>query len=701
MLRYATSVSAALLALPAFAQLAPPSDTCGTGARHACPVAQAAGVVLGPAGPILSAGTPAPSTVNPAGSLYVNSSGWWESNGAAWYSANPGGSFNVRAYGATGNGIALTGVTTTASSTTVCATSHTFVATDIGKLIAVPGAATVVTIGNPAGYLDATVSSISAGCAVVSAAANVSIGGTGTATLATDDTTAIQAAITAAGNNGGTVYFPPGVYGISASLTPYSNVSYHGDGAGKSVLKWVAPSAPSTSMLYSISGSAGSPWKDVQITGIEFDMEAAVTSGYQYASKALYLQYMVRPYIAGNYFHGAQASCLGIDYLQGGAIVNNMIANCGRSNTTFAPGGAGIGVATVGTWNEGTVIEGNIVWEPSFAAGTFGIFLEGQSASAVTQSSFNKVVNNTIFLGGSNQIGIGCEVTANCQIAGNSILGANYSASKGLRLGPSTVNGTTAPAGTQAIIAGNRLQATHIGIYYLDAQTNTTVPNDVLIASNLIEGCDSAGVYISTGSTQLDSFHLQGNLIKLNGGPGLYVSGTAGVKNLKLDGNFIANNATSTGTANQKAGLSITSPVAGLYMTGNTFYDNNTSTQLYAIIGDGASTAISAAHIVGNELNGATGAISLTNSATLAGYVALNKGFNPVGSSSVSPTASPWVYTAGNVPGTLHLYGGTISSVVQNSITLATASPTQVHLLPGESVTVTYSVAPTAAFNGE
>ena len=42
-------------------------------------------------------------------------------------------------------------------------------------------------------------------------------------------------------------------------------------------------------------------------------------------------------------------------------------------------------------------------------------------------------------------------------------------------------------------------------------------------------------------------------------------------------------------------------------------------------------------------------------------------------------------------------YGGTVSSVAKNSITLATATPCQVQLKPGEAVVVTYTGAPTAA----
>jgi hypothetical protein len=39
--------------------------------------------------------------------------------------------------------------------------------------------------------------------------------------------------------------------------------------------------------------------------------------------------------------------------------------------------------------------------------------------------------------------------------------------------------------------------------------------------------------------------------------------------------------------------------------------------------------------------------------------------------------------------------GGTVSSVVKNSITIYTTSPNDMWLEPGEAVTVTYTVAPT------
>ena len=59
----------------------------------------------------------------------------------------------------------------------------------------------------------------------------------------TDDTAAIQSAITAASATGGTVFFPPGVFRLSSLLTCKSlnNVSFQGSGKSTTILKSAIP----------------------------------------------------------------------------------------------------------------------------------------------------------------------------------------------------------------------------------------------------------------------------------------------------------------------------------------------------------------------------------------------------------------------------------------------------------------------------
>ena len=112
------------------------------------------------------------------------------------------------------------------------------------------------------------------------------------------------------------------------------------------------------------------------------------------------------------------------------------------------------------------------------------------------------------------------------------------------------------------------------------------------------------------------------------------------------------------------------------------------------LTGTGSNAKISGNHVKNNTTQG------FNILGTVTGWVSENYGYNPIGASSVTPGSSPWTYTAGNTPETIYLYGGTVSSVAKNSITLATAlsstTALPVSLQPGEAMTVTYSSAPTA-----
>ena len=69
--------------------------------------------------------------------------------------------------------------------------------------------------------------------------------------------------------------------------------------------------------------------------------------------------------------------------------------------------------------------------------------------------------------------------------------------------------------------------------------------------------------------------------------------------------------------------------------------------------------------------------------------------FNPAGVSAITVGGSPFTYTAGGTPEAVYLTAGTVSLIVKNGVTLFTATPATVYLAPGESIVVTYSLAPT------
>lgn len=71
------------------------------------------------------------------------------------------------------------------------------------------------------------------------------------------------------------------------------------------------------------------------------------------------------------------------------------------------------------------------------------------------------------------------------------------------------------------------------------------------------------------------------------------------------------------------------------------------------------------------------------------------RGHTPIGVVALTASGSPMTITAVQYDQFIYLVGGTVSSVVKNSITLATATGGMYYLRAGESIVVTYSSAPT------
>jgi len=98
-------------------------------------------------------------------------------------------------------------------------------------------------------------------------------------------------------------------------------------------------------------------------------------------------------------------------------------------------------------------------------------------------------------------------------------------------------------------------------------------------------------------------------------------------------------------------------------------------------------------NIIGNNLSGNSNALT-NNSTATTNRIEDNRGYNPVGSSSIVVGASPFSYVAGATSETIYISGGTVSDVSVNATIFATTN-VSVHLGPNQSVQVTYSGAPT------
>jgi hypothetical protein len=198
------------------------------------PNAPAAGTVVG-VKLVASAAAVNPVTVACAGSDVINKAGGavtyalpllnqgatFQYNGGVWLVQNDDlplsqldnrypDVFNVKSFGAQGNGAIASDGAVTASSTTI--TSASLVPFAGARTAWIPGA------GAAGGLLTTTITCTAAGTGTLGAASSATLSGR-TFWWGTDDTTALQAAITAATPSAGTVLLPQGLYLVSAPLS--------------------------------------------------------------------------------------------------------------------------------------------------------------------------------------------------------------------------------------------------------------------------------------------------------------------------------------------------------------------------------------------------------------------------------------------------------------------------------------------------
>jgi hypothetical protein len=668
------------------------------------------------------------------------------------------------AFGAKCDGKNITVSTTSGSA--VISTTNVFTQADVGKLITIPGAAAVVVTGNthsnttldtlsttqprfvgqsvsgsgiPAnttvanipttssvtlsaasgttltgtnitfGYpLNATILSVDAsGNATLSVAPTISLTGV-VATYGTDDTAVFQnlSANVIPASGYGSIVLPVAICVGSNHILWYSNESIYGQGAGKSVLKYISLN-DMTDAFISGQGTLGTPLVNAEFYNFEMDGSAATQATFNVSGKGINISYGQNIRIENVTAHDFPATQLATDYGVKAFKVNNTMYNCGRLGAKqIGSSCIGDGVKNIATVpNQSMVSTGNHCVNPS----NYCVFLEAQDSNT---DPVNYIMsNNTCQQSldpGSNTNGAACFGETGglgTIIQGNSATCTNL---PGLYAGITVGSGTgAAAAGAETIIDGNTVRGCYRGVSvdYINPPQPTSTLAKIKISNNELVGEGSTGSNTSDGiyirpntTTGIKGVSIIGNTISQFGRCGfLHSSGTAVGYDFVLNDNNIFDNSQSNATAVFQTGVCFNSPVNNLTMVGNHIYDSGGGTQKYGISFNTNGTITNGLISSNNLIGNATSAFNFVG--TFTGSIVNNPGYNPLGASTVTPGASPWTYTAGNTPETLYIYGGTVSTVVKNSITLATASPASVTLQPGESVVITYTVAPTAATN--
>lgn len=248
----------------------------------------------------------------------------------------------------------------------------------------------------------------------------------------TDDTVAIQAALTAAATLKGIVYFPAGTYKVSDPLTVSSYTTIKGAGMGISVISAVSASFANTEAVFTAASTSYTSFYDISILG---NVGATITgTGY-----GLFLN-------GGNNTTVQRVAisntvCAGIyfDSQTYGTIDSCSLESCGRGSDPDAVGSVTASISgttmTVTAVISGAIVVGQVLSGTGVTAGTtvtaFGSGSGG--AGTYTVSASQTVASTTITaaspypISNNHGIMIGTSTGADCHnitVSGNRVINA-------------------------------------------------------------------------------------------------------------------------------------------------------------------------------------------------------------------------------------------------------------------------------------
>jgi hypothetical protein len=310
----------------------------------------------------------------------------------------------------------------------------------------------------------------------------------------TDDTTAIAAAITAAGV-GGHVDFPVGTYLVSASLVPLSGQSFTGAGLASKIIRANSHNNPVFNM--GTGGMTDLLFADLLIDG----NRAGTTTSAQSMIQGFQIS---RSTFRGLTIQNAPANCPGI-YINGGD--DNVVDGC-----TFQT--LGDGVIFGATANAAYTMDRN----------------------RVVGCTFKNIDVNGIYFTGSILLGASTVFPKDAVIVGNSLTGCGDTAIEagtgciGAIVVGNTVNGGTgAYVGMQgifvrdnsaSIVSGNAVNGIAgtpgDGISVQNLLTSNT---DIAIGPNVVRSCVGSGLYVRGGNR----LSVVGGTYARNGARGVWV----------------------------------------------------------------------------------------------------------------------------------------------------------------------------------
>lgn len=336
----------------------------------------------------------------------------------------------------------------------------------------------------------------------------------------TDDTNALQSAINAAQNAGGTeIYFPAGNYKISTALSVSKHVAIRGAGPqsiGNTGGIWASGGGVSA-----LTGATGGTAIYCSSNISAFSISA--TDAVQICDLMI-----VYPTVAG-----AATGVTGISFsIAGGSanffsVVDNVVIS-----------GADRGVQFSNCISQ--TVRGCLFWDHQ----SYGIYVQNTSGSSI-QTAGDYLVEGNTFISGSTATlshffcvsGGGMRISANKFNTGGSV-----NTTYGINISPQTSGVSIEPI----VITGNTIEGTRIGIQ-LNAGNATATMTQTTISANQIWGSNSTGVngvaiqLTSQGSSTfgqpISGITIASNYLQVDGGSGTNIVYAQNTSNLNITGN--------------------------------------------------------------------------------------------------------------------------------------------------------------------
>lgn len=443
------------------------------------------------------------------------------------------GQTNVKALGATGNGIRATDGAITAASAVFTSASANFQTTDVGKVIVIDRAGALGYIGMPRVPHVATITSrISATSVNISAAALATVAGA-TYQYGTDDRVAIQNAI----NSGtGTIYFPKGRYLVGAAgLTGVSNQQWLGDGMGVST---IALAAEPTLDFISFSNQSNVAFRQLTFDGFELlwdfnggtfpriapiiyyvggrniQVEGCEFLGWDTTAFLFNTAHDID--VSGNYvIRSTQSS----GHLTGGTTITGSNGAITNGTTTFT--GSGF---VVGDVNKVIIIEG---------AGPGGITLVASIVgfTSATQVTINRTAGATVSNARYAYSGVGGQVSVTgIEMAGTGTVD-DFTLRNFTIRGNTIKNGSIGVSGYNGTIIANHISGHSFGAgihtQALLSNFNTAISGNTIVDGFLMQ--DTAGAYPGGIENWSQNSSVSNNTVLRSAGPGISIGGRTSV----------------------------------------------------------------------------------------------------------------------------------------------------------------------------